>query len=169
MATTSKPKAVADRSYWSNNGRHQAEYERLRVLVPKEGPAPTPAGEIVRCLSNVYYDIYNNGGCNLHLPRLAAQWDYLRGWSGALGVTQAPPEFAAVDAALMRQRRDGDYLPSNDEWGDDDDAEPSQAFPYADLEVVADAFILLAVKLKPGRPPKDSPARPAKSKRKEKS
>lgn len=54
------------KSYWSKNGRHQKTYDRLYAkLVPDLGEAGSDAGELLRTVSNVYYDIYNNGGCNL--------------------------------------------------------------------------------------------------------
>lgn len=53
-------------SYWSRKGRHQKRYDRLYAkLVPDSGEAGSDAGELIRTVSNVYYDIYNNGGCNL--------------------------------------------------------------------------------------------------------
>tara|TARA_R110002096_G_scaffold94819_1_gene213123 strand:+ start:549 stop:1031 length:483 start_codon:yes stop_codon:yes gene_type:complete len=33
-------------------------------LVPDSGMAQTTAGEAVRCIARLYYDAYNNGGCN---------------------------------------------------------------------------------------------------------
>lgn len=52
--------------YWNKQGKYQKEYDRLfKMLVPKEGKAETEDGEILRVLSNVYYDVFNNGGCNL--------------------------------------------------------------------------------------------------------
>jgi hypothetical protein len=52
--------------YWSKKGQHQELYDSLQAaLVPDEGFAATDAGEILRCFSNVYYDVFNNGGCNL--------------------------------------------------------------------------------------------------------
>lgn len=54
--------------YWNNEGRFQKEYEELREkLVPIEGDADTVLGQLIRHASNVYYDIYNNGGYNLKL------------------------------------------------------------------------------------------------------
>jgi hypothetical protein len=52
-------------TYWNNNGKFQKEYEKLyEQLVPKEGEAPTQEGELLRCISQFYYDRYNNGHCN---------------------------------------------------------------------------------------------------------
>lgn len=68
--------------YWHQNGRHQKIYERLRVLVPDEGTADTVAGEIIRVVGNVVYDVGNNGGCNLNGGRkddLEAFMLYLKG------------------------------------------------------------------------------------------
>lgn len=52
--------------YWNKQGKYQKLYDQLyKELVPTEGKADTEHGETLRVLSNVYYDIYNNGGANL--------------------------------------------------------------------------------------------------------
>ena len=56
---------MTDNTYWAHKGKHQDLYEILsETLVPASGPADTPAGELLRSMANVYYDVYNNGGCN---------------------------------------------------------------------------------------------------------
>lgn len=56
--------------YWHGQGRHQKIYERLRkALVPDEGEANSEAGEIIRVIGNVVYDVGNNGGCNFDSGR----------------------------------------------------------------------------------------------------
>lgn len=56
--------------YWHGQGRHQKIYERLqKALVPDEGQANTEAGEIIRVIGNVVYDVGNNGGCNFDSRR----------------------------------------------------------------------------------------------------
>lgn len=53
-------------TYWEQKGKYQELYERLhKELVPDSGVSDTTAGEIIRTGGNVYYDLYNNGGCNL--------------------------------------------------------------------------------------------------------
>jgi hypothetical protein len=53
-------------TYWNGKGRHQRLYDRLYPkLVPDADEAGSDSGELLRTMSNVYYDIYNNGGCNL--------------------------------------------------------------------------------------------------------
>jgi hypothetical protein len=54
------------KTYWGHAGRHQPDFDRLwAALVPAEGEAPTPHGELLRVAGRLNYDIYNNGGCNL--------------------------------------------------------------------------------------------------------
>ena len=51
-------------TYWNNKGKHQIESGVLEDLVPATGKAEGDI-EIFRCITNIYYDIYNNGGGNL--------------------------------------------------------------------------------------------------------
>jgi hypothetical protein len=49
-------------SYWNNCGAEQATYDRLYAeLVSNEGDSATVEGELLRAISKVYYDNYNNG------------------------------------------------------------------------------------------------------------
>lgn len=51
--------------YWHNRGTYQSYWEALqKELVPPTGQAASVAGEIVRLMSRIYYDYFNNGGCN---------------------------------------------------------------------------------------------------------
>lgn len=51
--------------YWNHKGKHQKLYKKLHEeLVPREGKAENGAGEILRIVVNLYYDVHNNGGCN---------------------------------------------------------------------------------------------------------
>ena len=53
-------------SYWQGTGVYQKEYDDLyERLVPKRGCADTIAGEMVRGVSRLYYDYFNNGNCNV--------------------------------------------------------------------------------------------------------
>lgn len=52
-------------TYWNNEGELQETYDLLHdALVPKLGVAPTPHGNAVRQIANIYHEIYNNGGYN---------------------------------------------------------------------------------------------------------
>lgn len=53
-------------SYWQETGVYQKEYDELyKDLVPARGCAETIAGEMVRGVSRLYYDYFNNGNCNV--------------------------------------------------------------------------------------------------------
>ena len=52
-------------TYWDNCGRYQEDYDRLfPQLVPKVGNADTKDGELLRSISKLYYDLFNNGWGN---------------------------------------------------------------------------------------------------------
>ena len=51
-----------ENTYWNNNGKFQAEYTRMMdELVPAMGNCETVAGELIRSVSRLGYDFYNNG------------------------------------------------------------------------------------------------------------
>lgn len=55
--------------YWNTKGKYQKEYGDLwRSLVPGSGRADTEHGEVLRSISRIYHDLYNNGFDN-------APWD----------------------------------------------------------------------------------------------
>lgn len=58
-------KRIQKMTYWNHNGTHQALANEIKKLVPQSGPAGTPSAELFRHATNMYYDIYNNGGGNL--------------------------------------------------------------------------------------------------------
>lgn len=52
-------------TYWSGEGKFQIDYDRLySELVPMEGQSKTLNGELIRCISRLFYDYCNNGNCN---------------------------------------------------------------------------------------------------------
>ena len=55
------------KTYWNQSGKYQAEYDALYdTLIPSMGNASTLEGELLRAISKIYYDAYNNGyGNNL--------------------------------------------------------------------------------------------------------
>jgi len=53
-------------TYWNGVGKYQSEYDRIRKeYIPESGFAKNQEAEVVRCLTRIYYDVYNNGGINL--------------------------------------------------------------------------------------------------------
>jgi len=56
--------------FWDGNSQYQELYDKLfDRLVPEIGPADTDHGEVLRCLSNLYYDYYNNALLNFPIMR----------------------------------------------------------------------------------------------------
>jgi|TARA_B110000444_G_scaffold256174_1_gene291989 hypothetical protein len=50
-----------ENTYWSNKGKYQKDYDRLLPLMPLMGPAETVAGELIRAVSKLGHELYNNG------------------------------------------------------------------------------------------------------------
>lgn len=48
-------------AYWNGKGRFQAEYNELVNLMPAMGKSHVVAGELIRSVSRLGYDFYNNG------------------------------------------------------------------------------------------------------------
>ena len=54
------------KTYWNDEGIYQTEYNELyKYLVPNCGDAPTIQGELLRVISRLNYDYFNNGNCNV--------------------------------------------------------------------------------------------------------
>ena len=61
-----KLKTKHGNSYWNENGAYQKEYDELyEKLVPRSGEADTVHGEMIRAISRITYDYFNNGNCNI--------------------------------------------------------------------------------------------------------
>ena len=56
-----------EKTYWNGNGKYQKEYEILVKLIPEKGRSKFENIELLRCISNIYYDYYNNGFCNYNI------------------------------------------------------------------------------------------------------
>lgn len=57
-----KAKFINESSYWDESSPYVAEQnEFFDELVPASGEAETLQGEILRCMSRIMYDYYNNG------------------------------------------------------------------------------------------------------------
>lgn len=83
-------------TYWNCRGEMQADADDLRHrLIPDQGHAPTGHGEILRCVSNVYYDLYNNGGENLAHSR-EEDFRHVRQNVGTVGLEDGSDAIRAV-------------------------------------------------------------------------
>ncbi|PLS19240.1 hypothetical protein CVD28_02180 [Bacillus sp. M6-12] len=52
-------------TYWNENGKFEVEIKQLNDLRPDWGMTDNPYINLFIIASNVYYDVYNNGGGNL--------------------------------------------------------------------------------------------------------
>ena len=50
-----------ENTYYSGTGTYQADYTRLVELMPSSGKSETLAGELIRCVSKLGHELYNNG------------------------------------------------------------------------------------------------------------
>ena len=50
-----------ENTYWHRNGTYQADYDRLLDLMPMSGKCETVAGEMIRAVSKLGHELYNNG------------------------------------------------------------------------------------------------------------
>lgn len=65
--------------YWSGKGKYQRAYEALNKIlqIPDMGNAPTRDGELLRKMSNRYYDRFNNGVGRLSAEEMDRRVDVL--------------------------------------------------------------------------------------------
>ncbi|MEC3269816.1 MULTISPECIES: hypothetical protein [Bacillus cereus group] len=54
-----------ENTYWNSNGKYQKELDNLRGLMPGIGMTSNQYMNLYITASKVYYDVHNNGGCNL--------------------------------------------------------------------------------------------------------
>jgi len=50
-----------ENTYWANKGKYQKDYDRLLELMPIMGNSDKVAGELIRAVSKLGYELYNNG------------------------------------------------------------------------------------------------------------
>jgi len=120
--------------YWNGTGLYQKDYDRLyKKLVPQRGEAKTPHGELLRAISRLAYDLYNNGGCNFSV--MSHEVYTLRTHSAALKkLMKDQTDFEwVVNAIESHGRTDRMYVSKTD-------------FPFAEMELLTDAVILLVDK-----------------------
>ena len=107
-------------SYWNENGKFQGQQEYLwERYVPKCGGCSDIHAEMFRLICRLYYDVYNNGACNVsigwdenHNPDMAIAGSSLRIIIDAVGEESHNELFDAVQELKFT-----DY-PTDDDWAD---------------------------------------------------
>ena len=54
-----------DNTYWNSNGKHQAFVDALEDRIPAIGYTSNVHVNLFLAMTHLYYDAYNNGGCNI--------------------------------------------------------------------------------------------------------
>ncbi|NLZ33896.1 MAG: hypothetical protein GX889_03085 [Clostridiales bacterium] len=54
-----------ERTYWNEEGLYQEEVNKLEDLKPDRGYTNNEYMNLFLAVSHLYYDVYNNGGCNI--------------------------------------------------------------------------------------------------------
>lgn len=94
-------------TYWNHTGKYQAEYDRLVKLMPGMGSSDTVAGELIRAVSRLGYDFYNNGMGN----NTSGALNFLRAqgvFDGNMALFSTIYDYTR--GQLYRGRYDGDAL-----------------------------------------------------------
>ena len=125
-------------SLWNRTSPYTRLYAYFNdKLVPALGKANTNHGELLRCAMNIYYDCYNNGGCNLFMKIYALK--IIIKWRGFILSKLNPPgmfnrtlDFLMNHAENQNKENGLMYLPSD--WP----KEALESIMVAIIQVVAD-------------------------------
>lgn len=94
-----------ENTYWNKQGLHQAAYDELVKLMPASGKCDTVAGELIRSVSRLGYDFYNNGMGN----NTSGAVNFLREWSAIDSDTHATI-YEYTRGRIYRGNYEGDAL-----------------------------------------------------------
>ena len=106
------------RSYGQDNGLYQEECDKINSLspneggIPHEGHAQNDAVDVFRCAQNTYYDIMNNGGCNMGMDHRQAELSQVN------TVFETPILDKTIEEFDMHDD-EGDYCGDPDQYWDD--------------------------------------------------
>lgn len=121
-----------DRSYWGETGRYQLVYNGLHKLIPASGSVKdNDELELLRVVSNLYYDLYNNGLCNaeIRLPDVKEMMDIFR---ELLIQKMGSEQFGLVYECWVQYKSTSCGHWDNNKWDFVDDTDSSGYFPEWD-------------------------------------
>jgi len=90
-----------ENTYWNGKGKYQKQYEILEKLIPKEKRSKYENIELLRCISNVYYDYYNNGFCNYDI--LQEELGFLAKYGFHISKNTTPKELENIMNAIIER------------------------------------------------------------------
>ena len=79
-------------TYWNNQGKYQDWVNEIGETVPSMYDTDNKHMNIFIAMSNIYYDIYNNGGCNLSGSIRKKELDNIREFVGRFNLKRAIKE-----------------------------------------------------------------------------
>lgn len=135
-----------EQSYWCGNGKYQEINESLAKHIPAYGESEDKWIELLRCATNIYYDCYNNGGCNLGVR--VSELRQIVQYRPQIVPSLMPAEaWAGIIPNLLSHANNQTSI---DDCYDEDDDEEDRGSMYlsddwseANLELLLDAIILL--------------------------
>ncbi len=89
-------------TYWNGNGRHQRLLMRLEELIPSYGYTRSLPLNALIAAEHLYYDVHNNGGCNIADCYMRDVRRYLKPYWGEFPVNA----FLRGDSRRMEQAMD---------------------------------------------------------------
>ena len=93
-------------SMWDGESPFKPRHDELWAkLVPTSGMCETTYGEALRCIARLYYDAYNNGGCNSTLHHFQYYVFYLMEWSDSQEGWSPSGALKSLDGRLRYARR----------------------------------------------------------------
>lgn len=80
-----------ENTYWNDKGKYSKEYKVMfERLIPSRGDATTQIGQLLRACSNLYYEYYNNGNCNVYEELFVGR--HICNYCGGTGLWDADDE-----------------------------------------------------------------------------
>lgn len=121
-------------AFWAGTHPLSSLQESLHgELVPAAGRAPTLVGELLRSMTNLYYDVYNNGFGNRDVPAIAQAVSFVESYR-----TDLAPYLERADT----WQRDLDSILATAGQMEDDEDAPEHARTQRDV-LIAQAQLAL--------------------------
>lgn len=93
-------------TYWNGNGTHKDVQKKLEAVAPSWGMTDNRYVNLYLAASNVYYDVYNNGGCNLRDAYIPTIEEHIKPFAGELKSLR----FDVKDETLIRNLKKEEKL-----------------------------------------------------------
>lgn len=90
-----------EKKYWTENGTYQSICDELSCKMPDWGYTENPYLNLFIAISNLYYDLYNNGGGNVKDCYEKAYRKYIVPYFPNIFLEDfEPPQYARAEAAM---------------------------------------------------------------------